>query len=173
MTTLTTDRLVLRPLAASDADAIVRGLNNFAVSRWLARVPYPYGPDDAAWFLERSAMSGPKLERFAIVHDGGLIGCIGIEEGEMGYWLAEPMWGRGFGKEAARAAAAHAFGAVALEVLEAGYFIGNEGSRRILEGLSFSETERGVKYSLAQNAELPHVALRLTREAWTEAEERR
>jgi RimJ/RimL family protein N-acetyltransferase len=173
MTSITTERLVLRPLAAGDAAAIVRGLNNFAVSRWLARVPYPYGPDDAESFLNRSAMTGPDLARFAILHEGEFIGCIGIEEGKMGYWLAEPAWGRGFGREAARAAAAHAFGAMALERLKAGYFIGNEGSRRILEGLGFEETGRGPKFSLAHNGELPHVGLALTRGRWKRTEERR
>lgn len=173
MAILTTDRLTLRPLAASDAEAIVRGLNNFAVSKWLARVPYPYGPGDAEWFLDSTQRGGSGIARFAITEAGELAGIISIEDGEMGYWLAEPRWGRGLGKEAARAMVDHAFGTLALDAISAGYFSGNEGSRRILEGLGFVETERGVKYSLAHNAELPHVALNLTRGAWEEAKERR
>lgn len=173
MTVLTTDRLVLRPLAAGDAAAIVRGLNNFNVSRWLARVPYPYGREDAGWFLGNTAAASSGTARFAITKAGELIGIIGVEDAELGYWLAEPAWRRGFGKEAARAVADHAFTAMRLGALSAGYFSGNEGSRRILEGLGFTETERGVKYSLAHNAELPHVAVRLTREAWAVAEKRR
>jgi RimJ/RimL family protein N-acetyltransferase len=173
MTTITTDRLILRPLAAGDADMIVCGLNNFAVSRWLGRVPYPYGTGDAEWFLNdtRRAVSG--ITRFAITHEGVLIGIIGVEEGEMGYWLAEPFWGRGFGREAARAVTDHAFSVELCENITAGYFIGNEGSRRILEGLGFAETKRDAKVSRAQNTAVPHVSLGLTRAAWQSARERR
>ena len=173
MTTLTTDRLILRPLADGDADAIVRGLNNFNVSRWLARVPYPYGSADAAWFLADTREAGASVARFAITRDGVLAGIIGIEAGEIGYWLAEAHWGRGYGREAAWAAAEHAFQGMGLEGLTAGYFIGNEGSRRILEGLGFTETERNRKFSRARNAEVPHVSLMLTRSDWTEKKRER
>ena len=40
---LRTDRLVLRPAELHDAQAIADGLSDFEVTRWLARVPYPYG----------------------------------------------------------------------------------------------------------------------------------
>ena len=173
MTTLTTDRLVLRPLASGDADAIVRGLNNFAVSKWLARVPYPYGPDDAAWFADDTAKADHKTARFVIEHAGQVIGIISIEDGEMGYWLAEPFWGRGFGREAARAVTDHGFESMGFQTLTAGYFTGNEGSRRILEGLGFVETVRDVKFSRARNSDAPHVGLVLSKTHWQQSRERR
>ncbi|MGL4527921.1 MAG: GNAT family N-acetyltransferase, partial [Aestuariivirga sp.] len=58
MTTITTARLSLRPLREADAGDIVRQLNNFAVSRWTARVPFPYSTLDAEDFLRRVAMLG-------------------------------------------------------------------------------------------------------------------
>lgn len=171
MTTLTTDRLVLRPPATSDAAALVRGLNDFEVSRWLARVPYPYGPEDAQWFLDDTRNAGLEVARFVITHRGALIGIVSVEAGELGYWLDRAAWGRGFGREAARAATDHGFAAIGLERMTAGYFTGNEGSRRILEGLGFAEVERGTRFSRAQATQVPHVALVLEKPDW--ARERR
>lgn len=46
-----TARLLLRPVAEQDLDAIVAGINDFEVSKMLARVPYPYARRDAESFL--------------------------------------------------------------------------------------------------------------------------
>ncbi len=51
---LRTPRLTLRPLEMTDADAIVEGVGNYDVSRWLSVVPYPYTVEDALWFLEKT-----------------------------------------------------------------------------------------------------------------------
>ena len=41
MPTITTDRLILRPLAAEDAQPIASLVGNWNVARWLAQVPFP------------------------------------------------------------------------------------------------------------------------------------
>jgi RimJ/RimL family protein N-acetyltransferase len=52
---LRTGRLALRPLAASDEAALVAGLNDWEVARWLAVVPFRYGPADFRAFLPPAA----------------------------------------------------------------------------------------------------------------------
>ena len=173
MTTLVTDRLTLRPPQDADADALVRGLGNLNVSRWTGRVPYPYGHQDAADYIALSTRAPPDELMLFIMHDDALIGGIGITQDELGYWLAEPQWGQGFGSEAARAVTDHAFTIMGRDRLVASYHLSNEASRRILLGLGFRETGEDVAYSRARTAEVPIMRLELTRTAWTEAKERR
>ena len=169
---IATPRLLLRPLEAGDAAALVRGLNNFNVAKWTGRIPWPYGPDDAAAFLSATAAAQSSPASRAIERDGALIGVIAIERGEIGYWLAEPFWGRGYGKEAARAMADHGFTGLALPALTASHHLGNEASRRILLGLGFTETGQDTAHSRARDAMVPIARLMLPRTRWLEARER-
>ena len=50
---LATARLSLRRPAERDGEAIISIVGDWDVARRLARVPHPYGPDDARFFLER------------------------------------------------------------------------------------------------------------------------
>jgi RimJ/RimL family protein N-acetyltransferase len=173
MNTISTPRLLLRPPQDGDAGHIVRGLNNFAVSRWTARIPYPYGAEDAADFLAWARNADADDHFYAITRDGALIGVISDEACEIGYWLAEPFWGQGFGREAARAIADHAFEALNRTRLIACYELGNIASRRILAGLGFIETGESISHSLAQGAEVVVMNLELTPANWRQAKERR
>lgn len=173
MTTLITARLTLRPPQDGDRDALTAGLGNLNVSRWTGRIPHPYGPEDADAFLNHVRQAPPDALVLAITHSDALIGIIGIEKDELGYWLAEPHWGKGYGSEAARAIVDHAFGMPDRERLDASYQLGNGASRRILLGLGFEETGAGSAYSKARRAEVPHMKLTLTRAAWIQAKERR
>lgn len=173
MTRITTGRLLLRPLAAGDAAALVRELNNIEISRWTARIPHPYGQADAADFIRQSATAGPGALRLAIIRDGELIGVIGLEGDEIGYWIAQSQWGKGFATEAARAVADHAFLARGAERLVASYQTGNTASRCILTGLGFREAGPGLGFCRATGMETHIMALSLTREDWQAAREQR
>ena len=106
---LATERLRLRCLETGDAEALVTYLNDWEVTRWLARPPYPYTPADAAAFTQfmREWHEGARPLLFAIAELGNrLCGVIGIDAfegggGELGYWLGRPFWGRRYGSEAA------------------------------------------------------------------------
>ena len=172
MTTLTTPRLTLRPPLASDAAALVRALDNLNVSQWTGRIPYPYGPDDAAAFFTHCQNSPDDALILLIEREGELIGGIGIEKGELGYWLAEPHWGQGYGSEAARAVTDHAFLGLERDAIAASYCTGNVASRRILEGLGFVETGPGTCFSRARQQEVSIINLTLTRRGWQLAKER-
>lgn len=58
-------------------------------------------------------------------------------EAELGYWLAEPFWGRGYAAEASKALLDHGFHALGLERIWCSYYDGNERSRRTQERLGF------------------------------------
>lgn len=173
MTTLATPRLILRPPQDGDRAALVAGLDNLNVSRWTGRIPHPYGPDDAEAFLSHLRQKPQDALVLAITREEALIGVIGIESGELGYWMAEPHWGRGYGTEAARAVVDHAFGMQGREELDASHHLGNGASRRILLGLGFMETVEGSAWSKARQSEVPHMKLKLTQANWAQAKERR
>ncbi len=173
MTMLKTPRLLLRPPEAEDADALVRGLNNLAVSRWTARIPYPYGAGDADAFLAQTMTPPAGVERLAITLNGELIGVIGVEGGELGYWIAEPFWGRGLATEAARAVVDHAFSEGTCDSLAARYQLGNEASRRILVGLGFQEQGEAEGFCRATGEATRVMTLALSASRWAGARERR
>lgn len=172
MTIIAAPRLILRPPSASDAPAIIRGLNNLAVSRWTRRIPHPYTCADAEAWLALPSESEGILKR-AISLGGELIGVIGLENREIGYWIAEPHWGKGYATQAARAMADHAFERIMLDGLAASYRQGNAASRRILLGLGFIETGPARSACLAARSEVGIMTLELSRLHWRNAKERR
>ena len=173
MTTISTPRLLLRPHAGLDAAALVRGLNNFNVSRWTSEIPHPYGLSDAEAFLALADKPVAGVLRLAITHQDEVVGGILIEAGEIGYWLAEPHWGKGFGTEAARSVVDHGFETMRLAEMQADYGIGNRASRCILLGLGFVERGETKSFSKAVGSEVDVMKLDLTMAAWAAAKERR
>jgi len=102
------DTYSLRPFSGADRDDLVSGLNNWAVARWLARVPYPYRLDHADAFLEwdehrdiEPSMHDPEAGfAFALNQQGRVVGglvCNPADDNgdrEIGFWLAQPLWGQ-------------------------------------------------------------------------------
>lgn len=147
MTELRTPRLLLRPWAARDADALVRHANNRNVARTLRDAfPHPYTRDDARQWLEsRATDQGPTLD-FAIELDGEAVGSVGLKTRgdilrctlEVGYWLAEPLWGCGLVSEAVAAVVDYAFATFPdIEAVQAHHIESNPASGRVLEKCGF------------------------------------
>ena len=154
MNTLATQRLTLRPLRDDDVFALAAAVNNNRIARNLLRVPWPYVLDDAHAFLVHTQTLPPRSAVFAIVlrdHDEPLLGTTGYEtdglNSELGYWLAENHWGRGYMREAANAVVEHAFKVSGLERLQSRCFLGNEASRRLLTALGFRPAGIGSAYA--------------------------
>src|SRR5262245_53672855 len=113
-----TERLVLRPWKPEDETALVRHANNRNIWIRLAdRFPFPYTRKDARRFIRSTARAPFPPTQFAIVLDGEAIGGVGFERraqlerltAEMGYWLSEMHWGKGYATEAVAALAEYAF----------------------------------------------------------------
>src|SRR6516165_3349904 len=117
-----TERLILRPLALSDAPAIQRHFNNWNIIRHLAAVvPWPYPADGAETFVRQQfekVSAGEEIYLWVLVlkdGDGEAIGNIhfrpraGGAKGNRGFWLAEPYSKRGLMTEAIAAVNDFAF----------------------------------------------------------------
>jgi RimJ/RimL family protein N-acetyltransferase len=158
-----TDRLLLRPGWKEDAPALFQAICDERIVCNLASAPWPYSFEDAEAFLEREP-KGPLDARWLITlrTDGAprLIGCIGFgqtpQDGvEFGYWIARPYWGRGFATEAGRAVVDIARRGLRLKRLNAGHFIDNPASGRVLKKLGFRHTGTALRYSAGRATETP------------------
>ncbi|WP_407177661.1 GNAT family N-acetyltransferase [Bradyrhizobium sp. STM 3562] len=144
--TLETRRLILRPLALSDAPAIQRHFNNWNIIKNLATiVPWPYPADGAETFIKRELekiAAGEEIYQWVLVlrsGDGEAIGNIRFEpqadlpNGSRGFWLAEPYWNQGLMTEAVAAVDDFVFGTLRLERFYACNVVTNVASRRVKE----------------------------------------
>lgn len=163
-TRLKAGRLWLRPPETQDGPAVIAGLNDVATSRWLGRVPHPYGAGDFAAWLARAAAGG----RWVITEEGAVLGALTLET-ELGYWLRPEARGRGLARAACAAVLAAHFTDPAAGDVVAGYFEGNAASAKVLAGLGFREVARDRRPSASLGVELPHVTLRLSRADWAGA----
>ena len=157
-----TERLILRPFVAQDGDRVVELLNNFEVTRWLAKVPHPFTHADLRLVNKDGSARWPDLA--AITMGDKVVG--GISSDHLGYWIGQPYWGQGIASEAARAMVDYCFQTLGKDALDSGYFEGNAASARILAKLGFSETKRYMFYNRALDREAPNVDMILTRESW-------
>jgi RimJ/RimL family protein N-acetyltransferase len=162
-----TKRLLLRPLRDDDAVAMAHALNNFSVSKNLARVKFPYSVEDAIGFinLQRGFVAPSKVcaITFRCAPDE-LIGMVSIREDfELGYWLRECCWHQGIMSEAASALVADVFKQPEIQTLHSCYYTHNPNSGRILRKLGFVETHQAMQFSLAQGKDVPVMKMRLNR----------
>jgi RimJ/RimL family protein N-acetyltransferase len=140
---LATERLTLRAPRHEDVKAIAGLANDRRIAENTARIPHPYGIDDAEQFIATvNRRDGEAC--FVMMLDGTLVGACGIDPldagAELGYCLGAGYWGRGFMTEAARAVIDHAFGDLRHETLYAGARVSNPASRRVLEKCAFQWT---------------------------------
>lgn len=161
--TIITDRLVLRPLMLSDADALVDGLNDLKVSAWLTVVPFPYTQADAIWFINE-CLAGREIS-WAITQNDRVIGMIGLGN-SLGYWLRQDAWGQGVVTEAARAILDAHFADSDVQMLVSEYFVGNARSANTLRKLGFRPTGTHETFSKAQNKSVTSQKMRLHRADW-------
>ena len=154
-------KCVLRSWRAEDAPELAAGANNRNV--WITlrdRMPHPYTLADAESWLDTRA-EGKSDHLLCIEVDGHVAGGIGLHPGEdvarltaeLGYWLAEPLWGRGIMTEAVRAMVAHGFATSPLERIEAYVFANNPASTRVLEKCGF-QCEGRLRRSVIKDGQM-------------------
>jgi RimJ/RimL family protein N-acetyltransferase len=169
-----TERLVLRPLRASDTDALFTLFANWEVIRWLSTPPWPYTLDDARTFIAaQMGLDASTRNYFAITLDGSLVGGIDARSNRpagaparspiLGYWLGQPYWGRGYMTEAAQAFVGHLFASTASNIIYSGVLAGNTGSLRIQEKLGFERIGEEMIYSRPRGERCAHINTELAK----------
>lgn len=144
--TLTTDRLILRPLRDSDAAAVADGAGDKRVARYLIQVPSPYPIALArGWVRHRTEWwahgKGVTLAIAAREEPHALVGTASLRRyardrrAELGYWLVANAWGHGYATEATRAIVDYGFRVMNLARVYALVLAGNTASERVLDKL--------------------------------------
>lgn len=135
----------LRPFSLSDLDDLVKHANNFNVSKNLTdRFPHPYTAEHGRAFIEMTLASDP-ISVFAITADDRVIGGIGLHpqqdvqrlNAELGYWLAEPYWGKGIMSRAIPQMIEFGFQNLNINRIFARPYGSNLASQRVLEKAGF------------------------------------
>jgi len=138
---LTLKTCAVRSWRTSDAESLLRHANNRNI--WLNlrdAFPHPYTKHDARAYI-RSVRDRSPETTFAIAVDDEAVGSIGFVlrtdvervSAEIGYWLAEPFWGRGITSEALAALTRYAIDTHRLTRIYALPFAWNLASCRVLE----------------------------------------
>jgi RimJ/RimL family protein N-acetyltransferase len=167
ISTLTTPRLILRPLEMADADAVQEIFPVWEIVRFLGgHVPWPYPADGALSFIRDKAL--PAMREGSEWHwsirlrsaTERLIGEICVRdkpEDNRGFWLEPGSQGQGLMAEASTAVTDYWFETLERPVLRVLKAVANVRSRRVSE-------RTGMR--LIEIVERDFVSGRLTAELW-------
>ncbi|MFV0529061.1 MAG: GNAT family N-acetyltransferase [Lachnospiraceae bacterium] len=146
-----------------DAAELSAAINNKKIQDNLRDgLPFPYTESDAVSYIQ-FVLDTPQDDAYywAIVEDAQVIGSIGLlrqenihcRTAELGYYIAEPYWGRGIVTEAVKEACRFAFSHTNLVRIFAEPFAKNTGSCRVLEKAGFT-FEGVLRLNALKNGEL-------------------
>jgi RimJ/RimL family protein N-acetyltransferase len=149
---LETERLVLRPLELSDAEAVRQLAGDRAIAENTISIPHPYEAGMAEeWISGRQEMfENQKGVTLAITlkSDGTLIGAMSLMDlhvghrAELGYWVGRPYWGQGFCTEGGEAMIRYGFEQLGLVRIHASHFGSNPASGKVLTKLGMRHEGR-------------------------------
>lgn len=141
-----TSELRLRPATGEDATAVHAACQDPEIQKW-TRVPSPYALEDAYTFVElsRTALAEGTGAHLVVVgaDDGRLRGAVGVDldwrdrTGEVGYWIAPDVRGRGVATSATGRLCRFAFEDLAIAKLHLLASVDNPASIGVAERLGF------------------------------------
>jgi len=153
-------KFTLRQWTIKDLNSLVKFANNYEIAKNLTnQFPHPYTEAHGRAFLNMVAKPNP-TRIFAIDVEGQAVGGIGVhpqtdiqcKNAELGYWLAEPFWGKGIMTKAVKAMIKYGFDAWDINRIFARPFGENIGSQKVLEKAGFVLEARFEK-TLFKNGE--------------------
>lgn len=143
----------LRPWSMDDLESLVKYANNHNISRFLTnQFPYPYTEENGKAFIEFALRESP-TRIMAIAVDAEAVGGIGVhpqkdvysKNAEMGYWLAQPLWGNGIMTRAIKQMVDYCFANFEVNRIFARPFGNNPASQKALEKAGFTLEARFEK----------------------------
>jgi RimJ/RimL family protein N-acetyltransferase len=128
----------------ADAKDVQRLAGDKAIADTTANIPHPYMDGMAEQWIatHQGRFEAGELVNFAIVQreTDVLIGAISLmnlsahhERGELGYWIGQPYWNKGYSTEAAQAVLAYGFSVLELNRIHGRFFKRNPASGRVME----------------------------------------
>ena len=179
---LETKRLILREWRKGDVEDLLEGLDNIAVSKWLAFVPHPYTRKDAEKWIKYCMENAKKGKarrsyEFAIEFKSAkrVIGGVSIDRINTfhgtaggGIWLNAKYQGSGYGSEAFGEKIRFAFEELGLRRLENGFFKGNTASYKMQKKFGYKlEGMKRKAFRCMADGEFRHECITgLLKEEW-------
>ncbi len=154
-------KIQLRPLTLGDASDLATHANNVKIAQNLTnQFPHPYSLENANQFISMMMDKTPP-NVLAIEVDGALAGAIGVHpqediwsnNAELGYWLAEPYWGKGITTEAIKKIVSYGFEHFDVNRIFARPFGRNAASKRVLEKAGFKH-EATLSGTIVKNGQV-------------------
>jgi len=120
----------------------------------MLNIPHPYEERMAEDWISsyRPAFEARERVTFVVVlsGDGTLLGSVTLGlnardgNGQLGYWIGAPYWGRGYATEAVGEVVRHAFEELGLHRVHADHFGSNPASGRVMQkvGMAYEGTRR-------------------------------
>ena len=174
---LETERLTLRRWRETDVNAMYTYARDPEVGPAAGWPPHRSLEESRG--IVKMLMACPEAYAICLKGTDEPIGCIDLklkdrtdltdrdDEGELGYWLGKPFWGRGIMPEAAREMLRHAFEDLGMQKVWCAYYGGNEKSKRVQEkvGFRYQWTTPDVDVPLLGETRIGHVNC-MTKTEW-------
>ena len=172
-----TERLILRHWNEDDAEDLFRYAGDPDVGP-IAGWPAHQSIDESRDVI-KNVFNSEEAYAICLKDDGKAIGAIELklkdrtdltdrdDEGELGFWLAKPFWGKGIMPEAVKEMLRHAFEDCGMQKVWCAYYDGNSKSKRVQEkcGFKYQWTTEGVDVPLMHEKRTGHVNM-MTKEDW-------
>jgi len=176
-----TPRLQLRPIAMTDVEDMWPHVSDPELARYVSWTAHTDRAETRGFI--QSALDGLAAGTdvvWAIVHEGKLGGCIGlhgikwmlrawrVDRGEIGYWLAKPLWNQGFISEATQAVTRWSFETLGLHRVTIGCIDENIASRKVIEKVGFRFLYRVDEDVWRDGRWWTHLRYELTSSEWAD-----
>ena len=151
---INTSNLVIKKPSIKDINNLVDELNNWNISKWLVEVPFPYSINDAKYWIKKTEEDEFS---FNIYLKNKLIGGISItnklgnHKWELGYWIGEDFWGKGYAHESCINLKHYFFSNTSHNIIYASHMKGNIKSKKILMNIGFKFVRTGQIFSISRN----------------------
>lgn len=164
----------LRPWRDADLPSLVQHANNARIAQnMMNRFPHPYTAEHGKAFIAMATGATP-YSIFAIEVEGAAVGGIGLhpqddiycKNAELGYWLAEPYWGKGIATAAVVQMVAYGFTTFDVARIFARPFGTNAASQRVLQKAGFSLEARLGKTIFKNGMYIDELVYAVRREAF-------
>lgn len=174
---INTQRLILRPWEEADAESLYKYAKDSRVGP-IAGWPVHKSVEESRQVI-KTVLSGEEVYAVCLKEDNIAVGAASVSigkdsnldltdsEGEIGYWIGVPFWGRGLIPEAVNALIKRSFEQLGLKTLWCGYFEGNNKSKRVQEkcGFKYHHTNKDIYWKLMNDIRTEHIT-RLTNEEY-------
>lgn len=165
----------LRAWSKDDITALTRNANNPRIARFMTDgFPHPYSEADAERFITMATQNDPP-NILCIEVNGEASGGVGIHpqqdihrlNAELGYWLAEHLWGNGIITNVIKEMVDYTFDNWDFERIYAIPFGTNAGSQRVLEKAGFTLEAKLEKTIIKDDELLDELIFAVRRKNWS------